>query len=240
MKDKLRLILFISGGATTALEIIRACQNGRLKHIDPVCALCSNEKAAGIARIQFAGVLVKQVLPYLYDSPDEFGEHILRICQEYRADWIGQYGWMPKTPGNVIEAFSEHMVNQHPGPLSPGHLDFGGHGMYGRRVHAARLYFVNATKRDYWTEATTQFVDPEFDRGAVIHKQTVKILPDDDTADLQQRVLPIEHTVQIEALEMISNGNVVALTRKEQLVRSNETITLTEAKRTARLLFPHG
>lgn len=240
MADELRLMLLISGGGTTALEIIHACQSGRLQHVEPVCALCSKEEAAGIQRVQSAGVHTVLALPHLYDSADEFGDHILNICREYRADWIGQYGWMPRTPANVIEAFSGRMINQHPGPLDPGYPDFGGKGMYGRRVHAARLYFVRATKRDFWTEACAQFVALEFDRGAVFHKQTVEITPDDDLIDLQQRVLPVEHHVQIEALEMICEGRVADLTRRERLVRSEEESTLTEAKRAARLLFPHG
>ena len=131
MSDKLRLLLLISGGGTTALEIIRACQSGRLQHVEPACVLCSNEKAAGIQRVQTAGVHAILALPQWYDSPDEFGDHILNICREYHADWIGQYGWMPKTPANVIEAFSGRMINQHPGPLDPGYPDFGGKGMYG-------------------------------------------------------------------------------------------------------------
>lgn len=46
--------------------------------------------------------------------------------------------------------------------------DFGGPGMYGRRVHCARLYFVRRARRDFFTEATVQRVSPEFDKGALL------------------------------------------------------------------------
>lgn len=57
------------------------------------------------------------------------------------------------------------MINQHGGPLDPGRPDFGGRGMYGRRIHCARLYFVRATQRGFFTEATAQRVALQYDRG---------------------------------------------------------------------------
>lgn len=136
------------------------------------------------------------------------------------------------------------MVNQHPGPLDPGHPDFGGPGMYGRRVHAARLYYVRETEEDrerHWTEATAQRVAPQYDEGAVVRRTVVPIQLDDDPISLQQRVLPVEHRVQIETLEMFAENRVTMCVRPERLIRLVWMYRiLNRAKRVAELLFPRG
>lgn len=240
MHDKLRLVLLISGGGTTAFEIIRACKSGRLGRVWPVCVVASKKKAAGINLAQSEDVDTKLALPRYYESAEEFGSHIIAICRECRADMIGLYGWLPKIPPNVIEAYAGKMINQHPGPLDPGYSDFGGKGMHGKRVHAARLNFVWATKHDFWTEATAQRVDPEYDLGAILHKEVVQIRSSDDPTALQQRVLPVEHRVQIETLEFISDNRVTKIQRDVRLVKPDEESILIEAKRAAGQRFPNG
>jgi phosphoribosylglycinamide formyltransferase-1 len=243
MKDRLRIAMLISGGGTTMREIIRACKNGRLSRIDPALVIASRPDAGGIAKAREEGVRTDDVLVIQRrDFADEtaFGEAILAACRTRGIQFVGQYGWLPKTPKNVIEAFPGMMVNQHPGPLDPGKLDFGGQGMYGRRVHCARLYFVRYLKIDPWTEVVAQRVAPEFDQGTVIRRRRVEILTTDDVQALQERALPLEHETQIEALEDFMRGSVTDLRRDEPLVWPQHANILTEAKNVARLLYPVG
>ena len=128
------------------------------------------------------------------------------------------------------------MFNQHPCPVP----EFGGRGMYGRRVHATRLLFTRMTKRDYWTEAIAQRVHREYDQGAVVHSARVDILPDDTVDDLQQRVLPVEHKTQIALLKNVARGSVKEVSVRETLVKPEEEQVLFLAKRVARLLYPQG
>lgn len=129
---------------------------------------------------------------------------------------VTQNGWLPKTPAMVIDAFPGNIYNQHPGPVP----EFGGKGMYGRRVHAAVLLFKRLTKSDQmWTEAVVQRAAYKFDSGIVVKSQRVEILPKDTVDDLQQRVLPVEHELQIQLLDDVVNGNVV-----EQPVSSNSLV----------------
>lgn len=241
MAEKLRIAMLASGGGTTALEIIKACKSGRLNRVLPIGVIASREDAGVIAKAQAEGLATVVINRRDSDSPEEFGDKILTMCRAWRVDFIGQYGWMPMTPENVIEAYRGMMVNQHPGPLDPGYYDFGGQGMYGRRVHAARLYFVRMTQQQYWTEATAQRVDPRYDRGLVVHREVVPIQPDDDPISLQQRVLPVEHKVQIEALELFAEDRVPTLVRQERLIGFTYMLkVLTDAKHAAELLFPRG
>lgn len=243
MAEKLRIAMLASGGGTTVLEIIKACKSGRLKRVLPIGVIASREEAGVITKAEAEGLATVVINRRDSGSPEEFGEKIMTMCRAWRVDFIGQYGWMALTPTNVIEAYRGMMVNQHPGPLDPGYPDFGGRGMFGRRVHAARLYFVRRMRQEYWTEATAQRVDPRYDRGAVVHRETVPIQPEDDPISLQQRVLPVEHQVQIETLELFAENRVPTLVREIRLIDTydvNEGEVLTDAKCAAALLFPRG
>lgn len=242
MKKKLRLALFISGGGTTASAIIRACKSGKLS-VNPVLVVASKAEISGINRVIETGMAkkaVKVISPKKYDTVNKFGEALLELCRKFQVDLIGQYGWLPLTPVNLIRAYDGRIINQHPGPLDSGRPDFGGKGMYGKRVHTAILYFRRVSKHDYWTEATTHFVTQDFDRGEVIKRKRVKILPTDTVEDLQKRVLPIEHEVQIEALADFAAGKVRTFRREKELVRDDEVGILKEAKRVAEITYPRG
>ncbi|MCH8244389.1 phosphoribosylglycinamide formyltransferase [Patescibacteria group bacterium] len=243
MRDQLRLALFISGGGSTAQAIIRASKSGRLA-VQPTCVIASTNRAKGIQLALQEGMAPEDILvlkPKEYATPEAFGEAILAVCRARDVDLIGQYGWMPKTPTNVITAFLGRMINQHPGPLDPGRSDFGGKGMFGKRVHAARLWFVRKTRRDFWTEATAQLVAEQFDKGALLKTQRLKILEDDDPESLQSRLLLTEHEVQIATLQDFATGQIKVLPPREHpLVFPNEESLLKEAKQVAHTLFPQG
>lgn len=250
----MRIALLISGGGTTMEAIIKEAKNGTLTNVIPSLVIASNENAGGIEKARNLGIKDKDILiinPKSFETKEKFGEKIIEECKKRNVDFIGQYGWMVMTPENVINEFEGMIVNQHPGPLDTRqntsivggereHLDFGGVGMYGMRVHQSRLSFVNKVKRDYWTEATTHRVTNKFDEGVVIKREQVPILPDDTALTLQKRVLPVEHKVQIEALQDFANGTVSEFHRETPLVLQGEEYILEECKKKAIKLYPNG
>ncbi|MBI4086028.1 MAG: hypothetical protein HY433_02175 [Candidatus Liptonbacteria bacterium] len=239
----MKIALLISGNGTTAEQIILAARSGILKNIEPALIIGSRAGAPGIGRAMEAGISKDNVVVIQlgnFENEETFGEAIIKACEARGVEFIGQYGWMQKTPQNVIERFQGMMVNQHPGPLDTGRLDFGGTGMYGRRVHAARLFFVRRTNRDFWTEATAHRVTANFDEGAVVKRKQVPILPDDDAETLRERVLPAEHEVQIETLRDFATWQVKELKRETPLVLPGEEKILDECKAEAIKLYPHG
>lgn len=234
----------VSGGGTTMQEIVKACQSGEIP-MDVAGVISSSPTAGGIEKAIRLGIPKKDIIvidPNKFRGsdrkvdPEGFGLAILKELRERGATVVTQNGWLPLTPEHVIDAFPDTMFNQHPGPVP----EFGGRGMYGRRVHAARLLFVRETKRDFWTEAIAQRVDKNYDQGAVVKSTRIEILKDDTVDDLQQRVLPVEHSTQIDLLKDVARGNVKEELGREQLVRPGEEQILFLAKKTARLLYPHG
>lgn len=223
--------------------IIKATRDGRLEKIKPALVISSDSSAPGVAKALRLGIKKEDIVilkPKDFNTREEFGEKILLECKKRNIHLIGQYGWHYLTPKNVVEAFERKMINQHPGPLDTGRLDFGGAGMFGLRVHETRLQFVRRVGRDYWTEATAHFVTPEFDKGSIVKRRAVEIFPEDTAETLQKRTLPAEHEVQIEALEDFSNNNVSIFTRKTPLVFPGEEKILEECKTLAKEKYPKG
>lgn len=239
-----RLASLISGGGTTMQEIAIACQSGEIP-MDVACIIASSPTAPGIERARKIGIPEQDIVvvnPNDFRGADKkvdqegFGLTIVKALKARGVTVVTQNGWLPLTPERVIDEYPETIFNQHPGPVP----EFGGQGMYGRRVHAARLLFTRLTKRDAWTESIGQLVHKDYDQGAVIKCSRVDILPSDTVDDLQQRVLPVEHRVQIDLLKDVAAGTVTIVPGRDSLVQPGEEQILFQAKKMARILYPHG
>jgi len=216
--------------------IIKATQSGSLSGVTPALVISSKEKSGGILKAKALGISEENIVvlnPKMFETDEEFGKAIINECKSRKVDFIGQYGWLVKTPENVISEYSGMIVNQHPAPLDTGRPDFGGPGMYGVRDHETRLCFVRKTNRDFWTEATAHIVTVEYDKGVVVKRKKVAILPDDTAETLQARVLPVEHEVQIDTIRDFVNNTVKILTREKPLVLQGEEGILEECKKSA-------
>ncbi len=245
-KPERRLGILISGGGTTMNEIVEASHSGELP-LDIACVIASKPGIGGIEKAQKLGVPIEVVDSSQYriagkTNELEFGRDLLAALRSHGADMVSQNGWLPMTPRNVIEAYENSIFNQHPGPVP----EFGGKGMYGKRVHAAVLMFRRATKavpEDMWTEVIGQRVSlegaTEYDSGKVLKSARVGILKGDEVDDLQQRALPVEHRVQIEMLKDAAEGKLVEVTR-ERIVKEGQEAILKQAKIFAAYLHPKG
>ncbi|MBP7804865.1 MAG: hypothetical protein KA052_01420 [Candidatus Pacebacteria bacterium] len=240
----MKIALLISGGGSTAARIISECRaGGRLEGVIPALVIASRPDAGGIQKAIDAGMAPENVIVIErknFPSPGSFGSAIVSECEKRGVEFVGQFGWMVLTPENVIERYKGMMINQHPGPLDIGRADFGGHGMYGMRVHATRLMFVQETGHDYWTEATAQLVGAEFDSGQVIKTGRAPIMEGDTPESVAARLLPVEHEVQIEAISDFLHKNVRVVHRETPLVQPDEEKILESCKKKAIEMYPKG
>ncbi len=239
-----RLATLISGSGTTMEAIISACQSGEVR-MDIACVISSSKTAGGIEKAKRIGIPEKDIViisPSQFRNEageinrKKFGERMLEILEEKGVTVITQNGWMPLTPANVIEKYSKRIFNQHPGPVP----DTGGKGMYGRVPIASILYYRQMINRDYWIEPVIQRVALKFDEGVVVKSERVPIYKNDFVDKLQQRVLPVEHTIQIALLRDVTNGTVQEF-ELEPLAKSEEEQTiLFQAIEKAKKDYPRG
>jgi formyltetrahydrofolate-dependent phosphoribosylglycinamide formyltransferase len=100
------------------------------------------------------------------------------------ADLVVLAGYVKLVPPAAVARFRHRLINIHPALLP----DFGGPGMYGRRVHEAVLASGAAE-----SGVTVHYVDEQYDRGPIIAQRRVPIRPDDTPDTLAARVLAAEH-----------------------------------------------
>ena len=183
-----RIAFFISGTGGNALNLLRACREGRVPGL-PVVGVASTAKAGGIARLEAEGLPMAVVVRGGFDSDEAFSEACYQAAEAAGAEVICLCGWLKKL--TVPPRWSGRILNIHPGLLPR----FGGPGMYGMHVHRAVLASGEAE-----SGATVHRVDGEYDHGGVLDQQRVPVLPGDTAEDLQRRVYGAEMELYPRAL----------------------------------------
>lgn len=175
-----RLALFLSGTGGNALNLLRACREGRVQGL-PVVGLASSAKAGGIARLEAEGLPMVAVVRKDFDSDEAYSEACYQAAEEAGAEFICLCGWLKKL--TVPLRWEGRIVNIHPGLLPR----FGGPGMYGMHVHRAVLESGEAE-----SGATVHLVDAEYDHGRILDQLRVPVLLGDTPEELQKRVYAAE------------------------------------------------
>jgi phosphoribosylglycinamide formyltransferase-1 len=175
-----RLALFLSGTGGNALNLLRACREGRI-HAMPVLGLASSPRAGGIERLEDEGlptvILVRQDFP----SDEAYSEACYAAVEAAGAEVICLCGWLKKLA--VPPRWEGRILNIHPGLLPR----YGGPGMYGMHVHRAVLAAGEAE-----SGATVHLVDGEYDHGRILQQLRVPVQPGDTPEALQKRVYAAE------------------------------------------------
>jgi len=243
MKETIKLTSFISGSGTT-IEAIGNEVNKQKLPIEIVSVIASSANIGALEKARRLGIPEKNIM--IIDPNDfrnsegkinqeRYGVELLIALDKIKPDLITLNGFLYLLPEAVIEEYPDMIFNQHPGPVP----EFGGRGMFGRRVHCAVLLFRRITNIDYWTEVVIQKIHPEYDKGFVVKKSRVDILPEDCIEDLQKRTLPIEHINQINMLKDFIERKIRPLDSTIILQPGEEDI-LKFCKKLSKLMYPKG
>ncbi|MDE3247004.1 MAG: phosphoribosylglycinamide formyltransferase [Acidobacteriota bacterium] len=176
MSDQKKLALFISGTGGNALNLVRACREGRIP-AEPVLVVASRATAPGIQKLRDRGLLVTILDRKDAGSDEAYSKACLEVAKASGAHFIALAGWLRKL--HVPQEWEGRILNIHPGLLPK----YGGHGMYGMHVHRAVL--ASGEKE---SGCTVHLVDNELDHGRILAECRVPVLPDDSAETLQQRV----------------------------------------------------
>jgi formyltetrahydrofolate-dependent phosphoribosylglycinamide formyltransferase len=130
-------------------------------------------------------------------TDDEYGAVLLRAITKRDVDLVVLAGYMRRLPDALTDAYAGRIVNIHPSLLPA----FGGHGMYGRKVH-------EAVRNSGVTESgcTVHVVDNEYDHGPVVAQRRVDVYTEDTVDDIAARVLGAEHSLLVDVLAEICSG----------------------------------
>ncbi|MEE3609210.1 phosphoribosylglycinamide formyltransferase [Avibacterium paragallinarum] len=168
-----KIVVLISGQGQTLQAIIDACKVGDIPA--QICAVIANKaNAYGLQRAKMA-----EIPTALFERRDyadnlamdrAIGDYITSL----EADLIVLAGYMKILSAEFTQRFAGKILNIHPSllPKYPGLNTYQQVLAAGEKEHGTTVHFVNE----------------EVDGGAIILQAKVPIFPDDDIADIEQRV----------------------------------------------------
>ncbi|MBK8128468.1 MAG: phosphoribosylglycinamide formyltransferase [bacterium] len=189
----MRIAYFASGSGSTFQFLVESARTEQLP-CDHALLICSNMNAFALSRARELDVPAEVIRRRDFPSPVEHGQALLKALRTAQCDAICLCGFLELIPHAVVQAYRHKIVNIHPALLPA----FGGHGMYGKRVHEAVLQYGARI-----TGATVHFVDEEYDHGPVIAQIPVRVDPADTPDSLAARVQAAEKNLYFGALRLL-------------------------------------
>jgi formyltetrahydrofolate-dependent phosphoribosylglycinamide formyltransferase len=189
-----RIAVFASGSGTN-LEAILNYFSRPIPALAARVVLVASHRAGAGALERAAARHVPSAA--LRDPSDD--DEIRQLLGAYAVDAVALAGYLRLMPSSITHAFAGRILNVHPALLPA----FGGHGMFGARVHAAVLASGART-----TGATIHFVTDDYDRGPIIAQCHVPVDAADTPDTISARVLSVEHIVYPRVLHALALGHV--------------------------------
>jgi len=189
---KTKLALFASGGGSNALNIIDYFSTSSTVELEFVL---SNKKEAPV--VELAKEKGVEVLVFTNEEVAN-GALLTEICTKRGIDYIILAGYLRKIPFELLENYTDKMLNVHPA-LLPKH---GGKGMYGKFVHEAVL-----KEKDTETGITFHFVNEHFDEGRILAQFQCSVSKDDTLDTIQEKIQLLEHVNFPSVIEKMLNGS---------------------------------
>ena len=178
--------------------VIDACRSGRLA-ANPVVVISNNRDSGALERARNENIPRFHLSGRTHPDPEDLDREIVDVLLHHGVNLVLLAGYMKKVGPVTLATFPGHILNIHPGLLP----EYGGRGMYGRRVHEAVLA---AGARE--TGATVHVVDPIYDHGPVLAQKNVRVKKTDTADTLARRVLAVEHEIYLETIDRILRGEI--------------------------------
>ena len=192
-EEKARLGVLISGSGTNLQAIIDAIETRRLDA--EVAVVVSNHPSAyGLERARLHSIPGVVVDRSAHENARFFNHAILGILQDHRVDVVVMAGYMRLLGREILAAYPDRVVNIHPA-LLPSFA--GAHGIQDAFDHGVKI-----------TGVTVHFANEEFDAGAIIAQEAVRIEEDDTLETLEAKIHDVEHRIYPEALQLLVEGRL--------------------------------
>ncbi|MFO1012762.1 MAG: phosphoribosylglycinamide formyltransferase [Caulobacteraceae bacterium] len=192
----LKLGFLASNSGTSMRAIVGAIGSGALK-AEARLVVSNKKDAAALAFAAQSGV-PSRFIPTVKDS-EAADAKLLNALTEAGVDLLVLSGYLRKLGPATLGAYAGRILNIHPALLP----EFGGEGMYGRRVHEA-VIAAGAEK----SGCTIHLVDGEYDHGAIIARREIPIRQGDTAETLEARITAAEPAFFVETLTAIAEGRL--------------------------------
>jgi len=194
----LKIGFLASHGGSGMKAILQAIANG-LK-ADPCLLICNSPHAVAFKIAKQQGMATFHLSAKTHRDPHLLDQSICATLQQQGVDLVLLSGYMKKLGAITLAAYENRILNIHPALLPA----FGGHNMYGDRVHQAVL--DSGQRR---SGATVHLVDAEYDRGPILKQQIINLDKDETLDSLREKIKAIEGALYTQTLADIVNGKII-------------------------------
>jgi phosphoribosylglycinamide formyltransferase-1 len=192
----LKIGFLASGSGSSARALTAAMEAGELA--GEARLLVSNNRSA--AALDFARAHgIAALCIHTKDDPDAADAKIAAAMAEHGVELIVMSGYLRRLGPKTLTRYAGRILNIHPGPLP----DFGGEGMYGRRVHEAVLAAGVPQ-----SGIVIHLVDEEYDHGAAVARRSIPVMAGDTAETLEARVRAAEPGFFVETLQRLARGDL--------------------------------
>lgn len=195
--EPLRLGFLASRNGSSMRAILEAIDRGELL-AEPRLVVSNNRNAAALDHAAAAHVATACV-PTKAD-PEAADQALTDAMAAAGVDLVVLSGYLRRLGPVFLKRFRGRVLNIHPGPLP----DFGGQGMYGRRVHEA----VIAQGLSH-SAAVIHLVDGEYDHGPEVARLELPLEPGETAESLEARLTALEPAFYLRTLQEIARGDRV-------------------------------
>lgn len=176
---KTRIAIFASGTGSNAVNLIHFFKNDSSIEVAFVLSNKANAKV-----LESAVELDVKALNYSNAEVAD-GNFLTSVCKEEKVDWVILAGYLRLIPAELIQAYSNQMINLHPALLP----NYGGKGMHGRNVHVAVI-----ANQENKSGITIHYVNEEFDKGEIIAQFHCGLNETDTVESLEGKIRYLEQT----------------------------------------------
>ena len=194
MSSTKRLAVLVSGTGTNLQAIIDAINSSELPNTEIAIVISSKKDAFALKRAESASIKNLFLNPESFSDNTLFNTELTKILKKYNVDLVILAGYTKILSNEFVNAFQNKIINIHPALLP----NFGGKGMYGKKVHEAVL--KSGAKE---SGCTTHFVINEVDTGPIIDQIKVPVLENDIVETLSKRVLNEEHKLLVKTIKKV-------------------------------------
>lgn len=194
-----KLAILVSGRGSNMMKLIEACEQGRLQ-ASVELVISNNADSQALVTARKKNINAVHLSSRTHPDADALDVAMKDLFEQYEIDYVLLAGFMKKIGPKTLSAYKHRIINIHPSLLPK----FGGKGMFGLNVHKA---VVAAGEKV--TGVTIHLVDDEYDKGAILAQEKVKVSARDTAESLARKVLKVEHILFAETVQKIVDGSII-------------------------------
>ena len=188
------------GGGSGFENLVGATKTGILD-AEIVAVVCNRETGEVRERAERLGIPFVY-FPGPYDA-EHYQEVVRRACLPAGRGWVALSGWLKEVKG----LDPKKTFNIHPALLSQLRGRFGGHGMYGKKVHEA-VKAALAVGEIAESGFSMHFVTDEIDRGPIFFEHRVPLRKGMSVEEVEEAVKAAEREWQPKITNLVVHGKI--------------------------------